>query len=194
MVNAKKAPTRACFPKLSLPWSLNGTWKMRRNIWNNEAIYSSWHCADCHLVILKSKPRDFPGGPVVKTTFQCRGLQVQSLVRERRSHIPWGQKPKHKTEVILYQIHYRLQQWATLKNELNEISPSLSLLNIRLSQHRHWWVWQRLLKHFSVPRYFNISLRRLEINYLDRKSHTSHYCELWKSYRKIAIRTLPVHR
>ena len=40
--------------------------------------------------------RDFPGGPVVKTLpFQCRVCGGPSLVRELRSHIPWGQK--HKT-------------------------------------------------------------------------------------------------
>ena len=31
---------------------------------------------------------DFPGSPVVKTA--CRGLGVQSLVRELRSHMPHG--------------------------------------------------------------------------------------------------------
>jgi len=35
------------------------------------------------------KIRDFPGGPVAKNLhFHCRGAQVQSLVRELRSHIP----------------------------------------------------------------------------------------------------------
>ena len=36
----------------------------------------------------KKKEMDFPGCPVVKTVyFQCRGAQVQSLVRELRSHM-----------------------------------------------------------------------------------------------------------
>ena len=37
------------------------------------------------------QPRDFPGGPVVKTPcFQCRGARVQPLVGELRSHMPRG--------------------------------------------------------------------------------------------------------
>ena len=30
----------------------------------------------------KSAPRDFPGGPVVKTLLPMQGVQVSSLVRE----------------------------------------------------------------------------------------------------------------
>ena len=37
---------------------------------------------------------DFPGGAVVKTT--CRGLQIQSLVRELRSRMPHGAAKKKK--------------------------------------------------------------------------------------------------
>ena len=38
---------------------------------------------------------DFLGNPVVKTfAFQCRGLQVQSLVEELRFHLPLVQKAK----------------------------------------------------------------------------------------------------
>ena len=37
---------------------------------------------------------DFPGSPVVKTT--CRGLGVQSLVRELRSHMPHGAAKKKR--------------------------------------------------------------------------------------------------
>ena len=44
---------------------------------------------------------DFPGCPVVKTSPSNAGAWVQSLVRELRYHIPWGQKSKHKTEAIL---------------------------------------------------------------------------------------------
>ena len=48
--------------------------------------------------------RDVPGGPVVKILPQCRGVWVQSLVRERRLHKPHGQnkqtKPR-KTEATL---------------------------------------------------------------------------------------------
>ena len=45
--------------------------------------------------------RDFPGGPVVKTSPQR--VQVQSLVEELRFHMPHGQKtkPRKKTEAIL---------------------------------------------------------------------------------------------
>ena len=38
--------------------------------------------------------RDFPGGPVVETSFQSRGRGVQSLVRELGSHCALGQKKK----------------------------------------------------------------------------------------------------
>ena len=37
---------------------------------------------------------DFPGGAVVKTT--CRGLKIQSLVRELRSRMPHGAAKKKK--------------------------------------------------------------------------------------------------
>ena len=30
-----------------------------------------------------------------------QGLQIQSLVREQRSHTPWDQKTKHQAEAIL---------------------------------------------------------------------------------------------
>ena len=41
--------------------------------------------------------RDFPGSPVVKTSgSQCRGVQVQSLVRELRSCLPAGHHPPKK--------------------------------------------------------------------------------------------------
>ena len=39
--------------------------------------------------LLKEESGDFPGSPVVKTLhFQCRGVQVQSLVEDLRFHIP----------------------------------------------------------------------------------------------------------
>ena len=31
-----------------------------------------------------------PGGPVVKNTPSNAGMQVQSLVEELKSHMPWG--------------------------------------------------------------------------------------------------------
>ena len=45
-------------------------------------------------MIIKPKTWDFPGGPVVKTLhFPMQDVWVQSLVRELRSHIPWGGLP-----------------------------------------------------------------------------------------------------
>ena len=40
------------------------------------------------------KERDFPGGPVVKTSPSNARMQVWSLTGEIRSHMPQGQKPK----------------------------------------------------------------------------------------------------
>ena len=34
----------------------------------------------------------------LRLTFQCRGMQVQSLVKKLRSHKPWGQKKKTKAK------------------------------------------------------------------------------------------------
>ena len=45
---------------------------------------------------LRRKVRDFPGGPVVKTLPSMQGVQIQSLVGELRSYMPWGQKTKTK--------------------------------------------------------------------------------------------------
>ena len=43
------------------------------------------------MLIFKSRLREFPGGPVVKTThFECGGARVQSLVRELRFYMPHG--------------------------------------------------------------------------------------------------------
>ena len=41
---------------------------------------------------------DFPGGAVVKTT--CRGLKIQSLVRELRSRMPHGAAKKKKKKRV----------------------------------------------------------------------------------------------
>ena len=43
----------------------------------------------------------FPGGPVVKASPPSAGHVVQSLVRQLRSHMPPGQKPKQKTNDIV---------------------------------------------------------------------------------------------
>ena len=38
---------------------------------------------------------DLPGSPVVKTSLLMQGVPVRFLVRELRSHIPYGQKAKN---------------------------------------------------------------------------------------------------
>ena len=47
---------------------------------------------------IKSALGDFPGGPVVSTPcfFHCWGPRVPSLVKELRSHKPWGSAKKKK--------------------------------------------------------------------------------------------------
>ena len=39
--------------------------------------------------------RDFIGGPIVKTSPSSTGVQVQSLVKVLRSHVPLGQKKQN---------------------------------------------------------------------------------------------------
>ena len=46
--------------------------------------------------IQKRHIRDFLGGPVVKTLLPMKGVRVQSLVREIRSHMPHGKAEKKK--------------------------------------------------------------------------------------------------
>lgn len=43
----------------------------------------------------------FPGGPVAKASPPSAGHAVQSLVKQLRSHMPLGQNPKQRTEMIL---------------------------------------------------------------------------------------------
>ena len=45
--------------------------------------------------------RDFPGGPVVKVHLPKQEVQVLTLVGKVSSHMPHGQKVKHKTEAIM---------------------------------------------------------------------------------------------
>ena len=40
----------------------------------------------------------FPGGPVVKTAFPMQGVQVWSLVRKLRSHMPHSMAKKKKNK------------------------------------------------------------------------------------------------
>ena len=40
--------------------------------------------------------RDFADGPVLRLCFSMQVMQVRSLVRNLRSHLPYGQKPKPK--------------------------------------------------------------------------------------------------
>ena len=64
------------------------------------AGYSPW---DCERVGHDWVTNIFSGSPVVKTwpsNAGMQGLQVQSLVRELRSHIPCGQKTKTKKRFL----------------------------------------------------------------------------------------------
>ena len=50
---------------------------------------------------LKIAKREFPGGPVVRTPcFHCWGPRVLSLVKELRSHKPWGSAKKKKKKKL----------------------------------------------------------------------------------------------
>ena len=52
------------------------------------------------MQLLKKKPKEFPGCPVVRTTyFHCSGVCVQSLVREFRSHVPMAWPKKNESKV-----------------------------------------------------------------------------------------------
>ena len=52
------------------------------------------------MQLLKKKPKEFPGCPVVRTTyFHCSGICVQSLVREFRSHVPMAWPKKNESKV-----------------------------------------------------------------------------------------------
>ena len=44
--------------------------------------------ANVGLLVNVSKGKDFPDGPVVRTSLPLQGAWVQSLVRELRSHRP----------------------------------------------------------------------------------------------------------
>ena len=48
---------------------------------------------------------------------KCRRCGVQSLVIQLRSHMPHGQKIKHKTEEILSQIQLTLLKWSISKKK-----------------------------------------------------------------------------
>ena len=57
--------------------------------------------------------REFPRGPVVRTlSFHCREFRVRSLVRELRSHKPYGtakKKKKIQTQFRSYPLYF--PQW-----------------------------------------------------------------------------------
>ena len=59
-----------------------------------ERMYSSFY-------ISKVNNRDFPGGPVVKTSPSNAGVWVRSLVGELDPTCLTAKKPKHKTETTL---------------------------------------------------------------------------------------------
>ena len=78
---------------------------------NQDLCYSSTWCMEISYLVSspssflfldKCKNRDCLGDPVIKTLrFQCRGLQVWSLVGELGSHMLHGQKKKKARTVLL---------------------------------------------------------------------------------------------
>ena len=58
---------------------------------------------------LKIAKREFPGGPVVRTpSFHCWVPRVLSLVKELRSHKPWGSAKKKKKKKLAKKIDLNL--------------------------------------------------------------------------------------
>ena len=58
-----------------------------------------------NIVINSLSSRDFLGGPVVKTLhFQCRGVQVLSLVGELASHMLLREVKKKKKKLVLQNL------------------------------------------------------------------------------------------
>ena len=53
--------------------------------------------------VSRRKQRDFPGGPVVKTSPSNIGVQVRSLVGKLRSHMPCSRKVKEEAGKLLKQ-------------------------------------------------------------------------------------------
>jgi len=63
-----------------------------QNLWAHGVDMSKWSYSEVpnfiHRPLSWTATGDFPGGPVVKSAFQCRRVQVQSVVRELRSYMP----------------------------------------------------------------------------------------------------------
>ena len=66
---------------------------------------------------LNHKMWDFPGGPVVETALPVQGAEVQSLVRELTSHMPWyaAKKVKKKEKKIIKCVWERKANFMVLK-------------------------------------------------------------------------------
>ena len=73
---------------------------------------------------------DFSGGPVIKSPcFHCRGVWVQSLVRERRSCMPCsmdGQKKKKKIVLRCFSIECRLSFSLRPRDQANLLESDTS--------------------------------------------------------------------
>ena len=69
-------------------------------------VFTSWANREAQnsgtiTIKIVTEVRDYPGGPVVNTS-PSNMVRIQSLVRELRPHMPWGQKkPKHKTSSVV---------------------------------------------------------------------------------------------
>jgi len=83
----------------------------------------------------KLNSRDFPGGPVIKTSSSNAEVQVPSLVRELRTHISWGQKTKteNRNSIVYNKFNKDFKmvyiKKKSLKKELN--SKEIKDLSVR---------------------------------------------------------------
>ena len=73
----------------------------------------------------KSMYKDFPGGPVVKICLSMQEVQVQSLVRELRSHVPAAAAKS-------------LQSCPTLRDPMNCSLPGSSIHGIFQARVLEW--------------------------------------------------------
>ena len=90
----------------------------------------------------------FPGGPVVDSALSLQGAQVQSLVRELRSHMPHGAaKTKTKwnkqsiigrpTGVADYTLIWKAHLWDKANMDITEILSFC--FKLELSERFHKW-------------------------------------------------------
>ena len=93
-----------CTPsaKISKILSNYGTRLKIQNLWAHRLDVSKWSYSEVpnfiHRPLSWTATGDFPGAPVVKSAFQCRRVQVQSMVRKLRSYMPLHKKTKTKTK------------------------------------------------------------------------------------------------